>query len=162
LSGLSAPTLCGYLVSQDRLKELFVGQLFYASALAELPPGNSVVSEINKLFAKKEKKTEKKEDEKQKEARLDFWVNGSLKWAVELLIGGRGAQEHLERFGARGKYSFLAYEDYIVLDFKFRKGKKASINHDKYVQVVFDTECNKASCYINDKLQFVVKLRQSQ
>jgi hypothetical protein len=49
---------------------------------------------------------------------MDFYINGDLKWGIELLIEGRNIREHLRRFLPNGKYACLIPADYIVVDFR--------------------------------------------
>jgi len=48
---------------------------------------------------------------------LDFYVKGTLKWAVELLRNGDKIGEHLGRFDLKnGKYRKVDMSDYVVVD----------------------------------------------
>ena len=48
---------------------------------------------------------------------LDFYVNGKLKWCLELLRNGKGVGEHIGRFDLNnGKYRKVTMNDYIIVD----------------------------------------------
>jgi hypothetical protein len=50
---------------------------------------------------------------------IDFYLNSSLRWGIELLVNGVGIGEHISRFTpAEGKYVALAVSDFIVVDFR--------------------------------------------
>ncbi|TMW63834.1 hypothetical protein Poli38472_002775 [Pythium oligandrum] len=52
------------------------------------------------------------------DAEIDFYLNGSLRWGLELLVNGDKIGEHISRFGPDGKYAVLAVKDYAVIDFR--------------------------------------------
>jgi len=69
---------------------------------------------------------------------LDFYLNGGLRWGIELLVGGRGIGEHMSRFAAGGKYAKLNVSDYAVVD--FRKSAVTEVQrYPKRITVFFDT-----------------------
>ena len=49
---------------------------------------------------------------------LDFYINGTSRWGIELLINGDHIKEHLSGFAQGGKYARLNVNDYIVVDFR--------------------------------------------
>ena len=49
---------------------------------------------------------------------LDFYVNGSHSWGIELLREGDKLQEHANRFGTGGTYSNIPLKKWAVLDFR--------------------------------------------
>ncbi|POM66509.1 Hypothetical protein PHPALM_17622 [Phytophthora palmivora] len=49
---------------------------------------------------------------------IDFYLNGSLRWGIELLVNGDGIGEHMARFAEDGKYAALAVKDYAVVDLR--------------------------------------------
>jgi hypothetical protein len=49
---------------------------------------------------------------------IDFYINGGLRWGVELVRDGRDIGEHARRFGTDGKYAQFAFNDWRVLDFR--------------------------------------------
>ena len=61
---------------------------------------------------------------------LDFYINGRLKWCLELLRGGDKVKKHLNRFDpVNGKYRKVPKNDYLVVDCrgpKIGRGCKAS------------------------------------
>ncbi|CAG8457744.1 10715_t:CDS:2 [Paraglomus brasilianum] len=52
---------------------------------------------------------------------VDFYLNGTFQWGLELLVNDDGITEHIDQFGSNGKYSLLAVNDYAVIDFHGNK-----------------------------------------
>ncbi len=50
--------------------------------------------------------------------RVDFFINSTLRWGIELLIKGDRLKEHRPRFIGDGKYVDLLCNQYIVVDFR--------------------------------------------
>src|SRR5687768_6875781 len=51
--------------------------------------------------------------------KLTFFINGELRWGVELLVEGSGVSEHISRFEIdTGKYRPLRMLDHIIVDFR--------------------------------------------
>ena len=50
--------------------------------------------------------------------RIDFFVNGDLRWGIELLIKGNRRKAHRDRFSAGGKYANLNCNGFIVVDLR--------------------------------------------
>eukprot|EP01035_Chromulina_nebulosa_P038211 gene38211-51613_t len=57
------------------------------------------------------------------DGRIDFFVNGDLRWGIELLVKGKRRKAHRERFTAGGKYADLNCNAFIVVD--LRPGPRA-------------------------------------
>lgn len=55
---------------------------------------------------------------------IEFYMNGSLRWGVELLVNGDKIGEHMARFAADGKYAALAAKDYAIIDLRGNKSGK--------------------------------------
>ncbi|KAG9415622.1 hypothetical protein AC1031_000005 [Aphanomyces cochlioides] len=49
---------------------------------------------------------------------IDFYLNGTLRWGIELLVNGDKIGEHMARFAEGGKYSALGVKDYAVVDLR--------------------------------------------
>ncbi|TPX55414.1 hypothetical protein CcCBS67573_g09472 [Chytriomyces confervae] len=94
------------------------------------PPTCSICPELSKMFP---------DGNQTGGSEIDFYVNGSLRWGVGLLVQGRGFGEHIDRFGENGKYAMLAVQDYVVVDFRSSPdGEATSVqSHPKRVSVVF-------------------------
>ncbi|OWY90966.1 Crinkler (CRN), partial [Phytophthora megakarya] len=52
---------------------------------------------------------------------IDFYLDGSLRWGIELLVNGDKIGEHMSQFAPKGKYAALAAEAYAVIDFRGNK-----------------------------------------
>jgi hypothetical protein len=71
--------------------------------------------------------------------RCDFYLNGELRWAIDVLINGSGVGEHISRLESNGKYVGLTYNDYVVVDFRVNAtGKPTNVmRHDRRMSVFF-------------------------
>ncbi|KAH9071771.1 hypothetical protein Ae201684P_020211 [Aphanomyces euteiches] len=49
---------------------------------------------------------------------IDFYLNGPLRWGIELLVNGDKIGERMARFAQGGKYSALGVQDYAVIDLR--------------------------------------------
>ena len=106
------------LISAKRLKDTLVDgfpkettfqHLFNEAMSLLLPPQNVIIPELNTAVEDSNGKVVTGE--------LDFYVNGTLKWAVELLRHGDKIGEHLSRFDLQnGKYRKVDIRDYIIVD----------------------------------------------
>jgi hypothetical protein len=76
---------------------------------------------------------------------LDFFINGMLRWGVELMISGDRKAEHLARFGEGGKYEALKCAQYRVVD--FRTGTGIPKKHYVCVSVAKDFTSAVVKCF---------------
>ena len=80
---------------------------------------------------------------------LDFYINGSLKWALELLRNGDKISEHLERFDPNvGKYRKVEMNEFLVVDCRpyNRKGAKTIIKDENRCTLLFSENFRKCVC----------------
>lgn len=80
---------------------------------------------------------------------IDFYINSTLQWGIELLVQGSKITEHLNRFTPGGKYYDLKCKDYYVVDFRGNEeGKLTNITfHEKKITVFFQLgKYNVANC----------------
>lgn len=52
---------------------------------------------------------------------IGFYLNGKLRWGVELLVNDDKIGEHMDRFAADRKYAALATKEYAVIDLRGNK-----------------------------------------
>eukprot|EP00727_Mastigamoeba_balamuthi_P000408 m51a1_g10364 hypothetical protein (633) ;mRNA; f:75031-77472 len=79
---------------------------------------------------------------------VDFFVNGSLSWALEFLMQGIGRRHH-QRFGAGGKYDIGDLKQWLIVDFHYKKGTRPSAIPENTWVVVFNETFTAASIYSN-------------
>jgi len=84
---------------------------FYRVACALLNYNTHISVEVGKV------------DDVKIDGKVDFYLNGTRKWAVEFLIRGElskkdNAIEHVSRFQTGGKYHALQPNQYLVVDFR--------------------------------------------
>jgi len=89
---------------------------------------------------------------------IDFYLNGLLKWGIELLVKGRGISEHLDRFSPSGKYYPLNVKDYAVVD--FRPGDVTDIKRNpKRITVFFASDFSVCECIcFEEKVSTIITL----
>ena len=70
---------------------------------------------------------------------IDFYLNGCLRWGIELLVSGSGITEHIARFDKGGKYSPLQVKDYTVVDLRGNDSGEVTnvIKHSNRITVFF-------------------------
>lgn len=120
--------------ANDFPKEAVFQHQFMAGLLASLPIDCYVCPEMSKDFPEGKSSSEKIDGE------IDFYVNGNLRWGIELLVNGDRIIEHMSRFAEPdGKYVKLNPKDYVVVDFRCSKdGTPTNINQmDKRMCVFF-------------------------
>lgn len=89
-------------------------QHMFMSGLASNTTFNSYICpELSKVFPLSEGETVKRIS-----GEIDFFIDGDLRWGVELLIQGSDISEHINRFEVNGKYAALDMKDYIVVDLR--------------------------------------------
>ena len=109
LSKLSRKLLKTSVHYGDFPKEAVFQHLFYSALVLSTPARCSILPELSKSFPPAHVVP----------GEIDFYLDGDLKWGVELLIhGDRIGGEHLHRFGPQGKYALLGAVDYAVIDFR--------------------------------------------
>jgi len=85
---------------------------FYRVATSILPGDNVISPDVGKVFGS--------------DGFLDFYVNGDLRWAIELMREGNEAAEHEDRFKKGGLYYAMRQKikSYAILDFRGKEVRK--------------------------------------
>jgi hypothetical protein len=117
IGNMSASLLQQSTVNQDDFpKEATFQHLFMEGLALSTEPTCVICPELSKVFPPPTcASTERIHGE------VDFYLNGTLRWGLELLVNGDRITEHIDRFGSNGKYSLLAVNDYAVIDFRGNK-----------------------------------------
>jgi hypothetical protein len=71
---------------------------------------------------------------------IDFYLDGSLRWGIELLINGAGISEHIDRFSnPNGKYYPLKVKDYAIIDIRRTESGMPTniVRHEKRITLFF-------------------------
>ncbi|KAI8820322.1 hypothetical protein BJ741DRAFT_639268 [Chytriomyces cf. hyalinus JEL632] len=139
-------------------KEATFQQLFMEGLAKFTPPMCAICPELSKIFPGANQTGGMISGE------MDFYLNGSLRWGVELLVQGRGIGEHIDRFGVNGKYAMLKVMDYVVVDFRSSPDGEATRvqSHPKRVSVFFkDGDFSVCKCIFGlDGEPTVLRLRR--
>ena len=92
---------------------------------------------------------------------LDFYINGSLHWCIELLRNGDKIGEHLGRFQPRtGKYrNLVKSNDYLVVDCRPpKRGRGANIAEDRCT-LYFEENFSKCRVQMRTKPEVIIPLQ---
>ncbi|KAL6044349.1 Penicillin acylase family protein [Balamuthia mandrillaris] len=89
-------------------------QMEYYRAATTALPANCMSPDVGPYFARRDLRNAGK---------LDFYVNGELSWAIELLREGSEASQHKARFGPNGIYKDIPISRYALLDFRSTQPK---------------------------------------
>ncbi len=125
---------------QSGFKEGMLQHEFWRGASLCLPPTHRVAAEVSRVL---------KQGTPQIAGELDFWVNSTLEWAIELLRQGDRKGEHLERFERDGVNGPLRAKQWRVVDFRLASDPQAALPRPRsepgYVSVVMcSTACREA------------------
>jgi hypothetical protein len=126
--------------------ESTIQHLFLTALAAHTTPTTSICPELSKLFPIITESNNQAGGIISGE--IDFYLNGTLRWGIELLISGRRFGEHFERFDVDRKYYPLQMNDYIVVDFRPICGSSSSsiLRHPKRLTVFFEDDFSKCQC----------------
>lgn len=135
---LRASTITGALP-----KEAVFQHLFMTALAANTKIGTYICPELSQIFPVV---GEDNEELARIQGEVDFFVDGKLRWGIELLVHGRKITEHISRFKEGGKYAQLKCKDDVVVD--FRAGMPTSVTlHPNRVSVFFPSQ-DYATCII--------------
>ena len=137
ISNMSATTLENSTVSGDFPKEAVFQHLFMEGLATFTPPDCCICPELSKIFP--EPASSKTQNVIAGE--IDFYLNGNLRWGIELVVNGDRIGEHIDRFAVpRGKYAPLAVNGYAVVDFRASStGLPTEIKpHENRITVFFE------------------------
>ncbi len=136
ISRMSASLLSRSIVPDrdDFPKDAVFQQLFISGLAAETPPNVCICPELGRRFP-----SDSDSKSSSIAGEIDFYVDGDIRWGIELLVGEDKISEHLARCGPSGKYAALNMLDYVVVD--FRRGGQSAISKlmldEKRMTVVF-------------------------
>lgn len=88
-------------------KEATFQHLLMTSIAACTPATCSICPELSNVFPKPGNLLNG-----QIQGEVDFYLNGRIRWGIELLLKGRAIGEHISRFSPQGKYHALDVRDY--------------------------------------------------
>lgn len=113
IGSMSSSQLQKSTVPGDFPKEAAFQQVFVVGLAANTPPHVCICPELGRVFPA----VEGKEPEKI-EGEIDFYIDGDIRWGIEIHIKGDRLQDHLARCAPTGKYGALNMKSYVVLDFR--------------------------------------------
>jgi hypothetical protein len=113
---MSATILKNSTRSNDFPKEAVFQHLFMEGLASFTHPNCSICPELSKIFPA----ITNPNTQQTIPGEIDFYLNSSLRWGIELLVNGGGIGEHLSRFtpGPNGKYVALSCLEYTVVDIR--------------------------------------------
>ena len=136
VSNMPSTVLKNSTLPGDFPKEAVFQHLFMEGLALHTPPHCSTCPELSKIFPHDTNLN----SQQAIAGEIDFYLNGSLRWGIELLVNGDGIGEHLSRFSPpNGKYVSLAVNDYAIVDFRRNAtGQPTDISkHPNRVSVFF-------------------------
>jgi energy-coupling factor transporter ATP-binding protein EcfA2 len=139
VSSMSATILKNSTRPGDFPKEAVFQHLFMEGLASFTPPNCSICPELSKIFSA----TTNPNTQQTIHGEIDFYLNSSLRWGIELLVNGDGIGEHISRFTPpNGKYVALAVSDYTVVDIRRNStGRPTNISrHSNRITVFFKND----------------------
>jgi hypothetical protein len=116
IKSMSASVLNQSVVNtSDFPKEATFQHMFITALAAHTTATTSICPELSRLFPSTVA-SEATEEMGRITGAIDFYLNGDLRWGIELLISGRNTGEHVGRYGEDGKYTALQMRDHIIVD----------------------------------------------
>ena len=100
-------------------KEAVFQQLFHEAIASLLPVTYRIIPELD---------TSAVIDGNSVGGALDFYLNNGIKWALELLVEGRGLREHLNRIP--GKHRNIQADSWLVVDCRSAKSEARSRDYN--------------------------------
>ena len=135
---ISANTLRNATVNNHFPKEAVFQHLMMTGLTANLKAATNIYPENLSVIG----------SDKKIKGELDFFINGHLRWGIELLVLGRKLKEHRERFIKEGKYVGLECREYVVIDFT-NNALKSLAPRDNVITVFFNSnDYSKATCLL--------------
>ncbi|KAJ3399638.1 hypothetical protein HDU80_007706 [Chytriomyces hyalinus] len=145
VESMSSNLLHHSAVAGDFPKEAVIQHLFLDGLARFTKADCSICSELSKTF-----RDPNSGGSGSVPGEIDFYLNGQLRWGIELLVNGVGIGENLSRFSPTGKYFPLGMTDYVVVDFRRNKSEGEPPNiarHPKRITVFFkDDKFESAQC----------------
>lgn len=111
-----------------------------------LHPSCFICPELSRVFPENDSCTSGRID-----GEIDFYIDGTLRWGIELVANGAKISEHASHFSEKGKYYPLRVKDYAIVDFRRSfDGYPTTIN--KRISVFFPFDgFHKCICNINNQ-----------
>jgi hypothetical protein len=131
-------------------KEAVFQHLFMVALAQCTPPDCSICPELSEVFPNPETEFQIKAPVARINGEIDFYLDGKLRWGIELLIKGDRIKEHVDRFSKNGKYHALDPKDYIIIDFRPGPVSKKIRHYPKRLTVFFENDYSKCCCLYGD------------
>lgn len=133
LKRLSSSLLQNSALSGSFPKEAVFQHLLMQSLALSTPPCCAVLPELSEVCP-----NDAGIERRSIPGQIDFYLDGNLRWGIEILVNGDRVGAHIARFSPSGKYHPLHVKDYVVID--FRPGPVSAVAlHEKRVTVFFST-----------------------
>ncbi len=128
--------------------ELTLQRLLMEGLLACTPASVSILSELGSYFASEDHPSGKDSD-----GRPDYYLDGQLRWLLEVLVQGRnmgGEKGRGEVVGGReGTHVPLKWKEYLVVDFRFGvMGEATNVQRSPKRMTVFFEQADFSQCSV--------------
>jgi len=130
-------------------KETNLQHQFWRGAQWCLPSTVTLIGELSRIWAWRAKNRIAIDGE------IDFWIDSTMRWGIELTRDGSKIREHLNRGVDDGKYTPLAPAAYRVVDFRWEREFRTE-DRD-YVVVQINEDCQSASVHFHGRAPVVIR-----
>jgi hypothetical protein len=132
-------------------KEAAFQQLFNEAISRQLPRRNIVIPELN---------TQAVVEGETKSGELDFYINGELQWALELLRKGDLLEKHIHRFHpTSGTYRNVQAKAFLVVDCRGPK-TRAVQRMEERCTLYFSEDFRSCICAMRNEQEVVLDLQE--
>jgi energy-coupling factor transporter ATP-binding protein EcfA2 len=144
IESMSASVLRHSVVGTDDFpKEAVFQHLFMTGLSLHTPPTCYICPEMSRVFS-----DFPHQPEQHINGEIDFYLNGSLRWGIELLVNGDKIGQHMSRFEVNGKYAALGVKDYIVVNLQGNYNRIATniTRYPKRMTIYFKHDFSSCDC----------------
>ena len=87
--------------------------------------------------------------QKEENAFLDIYINEDINWGIEMMCEGTNETivEHINRFMPKGKYTMIAFRNFLLVDFRTSEPEKDYLKHEKYTAVYYKPSFENLTVY---------------
>jgi len=129
-------------------KEAAFQQLFNEAMSRQLPRHNTIIPELN---------TKAIINGKEVTGEVDFYINGELQWALELLRQGSMITKHILRF--QGKYRHVAPKAFLVVDCRGPKTRSVQRMEERCT-LYFSEDFKSCICAMRGEPEVLLQLQE--
>ena len=140
----------------DFPKEATLQHVFMVALAANTTASTGICPELSHIYPDTADKTTSSIN-----GEIDFYLNGDLRWGIELLISGKGIKKHMDSLRTNNRsYVNLKMRDWIVIDLLRGPVSNLVQRHDNKLSVFFAKDFSSCDCIFGtDFPSFELKLK---